>query len=145
MEFVISYASKFVEGKVDRLNPEALSRMEDGELFEYLLDLGKAGGHLHADAGLEDVQKGLQIWLANNRAVYRYEMEGPYYGKALFIRADQNEQDSTAGWDSYLLGDWQKVSVPAHHFTIYKSPNAKECGRKIMQVIGIGEAAAISR
>lgn len=143
VEFIISYASKFVEGNTDRLNPEELMSMDDMALYEYLLNLGKAGGHLHVDAGLDDVKKGLQIWQANNKAVHRYEMMVPYYGKTLFIRAAQNEEDTSVGWDSYLLGEVQKEAVLAHHFTIYKSPNAEECGRKIMQqIIGLEEVTA---
>ncbi|MET1170603.1 amino acid adenylation domain-containing protein [Paenibacillus amylolyticus] len=138
-EFVISYAAKFVEGDTTRIKFDELLNTDSLERYEYLLNLGKDGGHLHADATLDDVKKGLQIWLANNMAVHRYEIAAPYYGESLFIRASQNENDTTTGWDSYLLGEWHKESVPAHHFTIYKSPYAEKCGRKIIQVINRNE------
>ncbi|MEI2468229.1 amino acid adenylation domain-containing protein [Peribacillus frigoritolerans] len=135
MEFVKSYALKFTNGANDKFNPDELTHMDKGELLEFLLNLGKDGGHLHMDAEVEDVKSGLGIWEANNVAIHRYNISGAFYGKVLFIRAEENEQDTTVGWENYLAGELTVRSVPAQHFTIYKSPNAENVAKIIMEQV----------
>ncbi|MDR4928358.1 amino acid adenylation domain-containing protein [Peribacillus simplex] len=135
MEFVNSYALKFTNGANDKFNPDELTLMGKEELLEFLLNLGKDGGHLHMDAEVEDVKSGLGIWEANNIAIHRYNISGSFYGKVLFIRAEENEHDTTVGWENYLAGDLTVRSVPAQHFTIYKSPNAENVAEIIMEQV----------
>jgi thioesterase domain-containing protein len=87
------------------------------------------------DAEVEDVKSGLGIWEANNVAIHRYNISGAFYGKVLFIRAEENEQDTTVGWENYLAGELTVRSVPAQHFTIYKSPNAENVAKIIMEQV----------
>ncbi|MDQ0215109.1 amino acid adenylation domain-containing protein [Oikeobacillus pervagus] len=134
-ELVFSYASKFTNGSNDGISISYLKEKNKTDLLSYLLELGKKGKHLHDDADIKDVEKGLGIWIANNRAITSHKISNIYSGKVLFVRAEHSDQDSTIGWEQYLKGEWSIFNVPAHHFTIYAQPSASIIADKIKQEV----------
>lgn len=134
LDFVVSYANKFTNGRNDAADKEALRAMQFDVRQQYLLELGIAGGHLPQDATLADVERGLAMWVANNTAAETHEVTAHYNGPTLFIRCTLNSRNSLDGWPE-VIDSLETVSVDADHFSIYKQPIANSVAAIIVNSV----------
>jgi amino acid adenylation domain-containing protein len=123
LDFIASYARKLTNGRDDAPSRAALAAMSVDERNRLLLELGTREGHLPPDATFQDLEQGLAMWIANNRAATTHEPCGQFDGPALFIRCTGNTRDSVQGWHD-LLPAMRVKDVPADHFTVYRPPIA---------------------
>ncbi|SFS96104.1 non-ribosomal peptide synthetase [Marininema halotolerans] len=134
-EFLFSFAQKCAEGEKIELTENELMGMNENERLTYLLQLGKESGHLPDDATVDRLKEDVAMWQANNQAIRCYVMESKYRGRTLFLKARENQSDSTKGWTDRLVGSLTIKEVPGHHFSIYKGENAREVGRQIIEAM----------
>ncbi|WP_198168834.1 amino acid adenylation domain-containing protein [Bordetella flabilis] len=134
LDFVTSYARKLADGADHAPSRAQLGGMSIDERNRVLLKMGVQGGHLPADASMQDLEQGLAMWIANNLAASTHQPHGKFNGPTLFIRCTGNTRDSLDGWPS-LLGDLHVRDVPADHFTVYRPPVATHVAALIEQAV----------
>jgi amino acid adenylation domain-containing protein len=134
LDFVTSYARKLANGADHAPSRMQLGAMSTDERNRMLLHMGVQGGHLPADASMQDLEQGLAMWIANNFAASTHQPRGGFDGPALFIRCTGNMRDSLEGWPA-LLGDLHVRDVPADHFTVYRPPIATHVAALIEQAV----------
>lgn len=132
-KLIYSFASKFTNGNNEVIDSDKL--FNDSGNLEYLLELGQQGGHLHDDASITDVEKGLKIWIANNQAIANHNINSKYYDDVLFIKATLGEADATSGWDKHLKGQLSVFEVESDHFSIYNNINSEIIAQEIKRKV----------
>jgi amino acid adenylation domain-containing protein len=123
----------------------------DGQL-EYLKKRMVTAGILPPDTGIAPVRGLVQVYKANNRAVYtpndvlpipialvRAETAHPDYDFSVAEQGEDGVRDLSLGWRLHALGNVSITSVPGDHITMMVPPNVKGVADALTQALNNAE------
>ncbi|KYC35299.1 hypothetical protein WA1_09105 [Scytonema hofmannii PCC 7110] len=110
---------------------DQLQGLGPDEGLQYVLEQARKANILPADVGLMQIQRLLQVFKANTRAMWSYKPE-VYPNRVILLRPNEmfsedfdNFGDHTLGWSKFVSNQIEIHTVPGNHYTILANPHVK--------------------
>jgi thioesterase domain-containing protein/aryl carrier-like protein len=111
------------------LGDEALARMGDDEVLDYLLEQGRRAGITLAEAGRPHLNALRRVFESNLRAVERY-VPGSFPGQVVLLAASEARlAPPTQGWAS--LTSLEVEQVPGSHDSMLRLPHVQRLAERL--------------
>jgi len=118
---------------------EELKLLNESKQLEMFLEHAKLASHLLPDTSVEQLGHYLQMFKADQEAMYGYKTE-PYNGDVLYFRAalrDKfNPPNPESNWQLSVKEDFKLLDVSGNHLTMMQKPHVQAIGQRLKQEIG---------
>jgi amino acid adenylation domain-containing protein/non-ribosomal peptide synthase protein (TIGR01720 family) len=110
---------------------DELRRLGPDKGLHHILEQARKANVLPPDVGLMQVQRLLQVFKANTRAIWSYMPEA-YPNRVILLRSSEvfspdfeDFGDPTWGWGEFASKQIEIYTVPGNHYTILTNPHVK--------------------
>jgi thioesterase domain-containing protein len=112
------------------LGAEALARLGDDEVLDFLLEQGRRAGLTLAEAGRPQLQAPRRVFESNLRAIDRY-VPGPYAGRVVLLSATEGQlAPPHRGW-APLSASLEVEPVPGGHDSLLRMPHVQRIAERL--------------
>ncbi|MCC5857567.1 MAG: amino acid adenylation domain-containing protein [Ectothiorhodospiraceae bacterium] len=115
------------------VSPEAFRQLDLNAQLRTVLDLVRGSGLVPPDLGLADLQRQLDVFINNLRAMHGYTPR-PYGGAITLLTAEQSRASAIGngpGWEALARGGVSRHIIPGNHHTMLHPPNVAAVARQL--------------
>ncbi|MGK7905411.1 MAG: amino acid adenylation domain-containing protein [Hormoscilla sp.] len=121
-----------IVGKDLSIAVDELRQIPPGEQLNHILKQAKQLGVLPPEVSPQQMHQLLQVFKANNQALYSY-IPNPYPGQLVFFSASQGDVEPTPEfiWGELLPEDLEVHRIPSDHYAIIRKPHVQSLANKL--------------